>query len=205
MICILSQVFYNSFMPKEIEAKFKVTSFTKTKKLLARAGAILVSHSTQTDHYFDNKNQDMLKAGVAVRLRITTPAKLNVPPLLTYKGPAGRTGKAKTRTEIQTAIDNEKAIVQVLAAAELKASFVIQKKRDSYKLGRCEIELDELPLAGKFVEIEAPSTAEISKLQKLLELPGPAITDHYVKIVSQACKAAGKQCNEITFDKCGKC
>ena len=81
----------------------------------------------------------------------------------------------------------------------------IQKKRASYRLGQCVVELDELPLIGRFVEIEAPSPEKIESVRDQLGISAEPCTGHYIKLLTDACDRSSGQCLEITFDNCNDC
>lgn len=196
-------------MPKEIEAKFKVDDFRSVRRALRDAGATLLCKVLQTDLYFDTPDQQLLHSDTAVRLRNTrklpgTKA-IDARPLLTIKGPASRNAKVKVRKEVQSRLDDAGVIVDVLGACGFAATFTIQKRRESYRLGPCQIELDELPLAGRFVEIEAPGARQIERVRRQLGLQVPPSKEHYINIAREACRKLGLQCNSITFDACRAC
>jgi len=94
---------------------------------------------------------------------------------------------------------------EVLTALGLTPTLTIQKKRASYRLGSCLVELDELPLIGRFVEIEAPSPEKIESIRAQLAIPSEPCTSHYIKLLTDACDRKSGRCLEITFDNCGDC
>ena len=67
------------------------------------------------------------------------------------------------------------------------------------------VELDELPVIGRFVEVEGPDEAAITAVVRRLGLTGPPITDHYIALVSARCPLAAHQCTQVTFERCGHC
>lgn len=198
-------------MANEIEMKFKVETFSAIRKSLHAAGAKYIGTVMQTDRYFDTPGGKLLKADTAVRLRQvriikTAPgAKMDRRPQITYKGPIASNRRAKIRREVQTHIDNASALEEILRAAGLASTMTIQKRRASYRLGRCMIELDELPAIGRFVEIEAAGEKLINAAAKKLSLNEKPIADHYISLLTAACEGVGTRCTEITFDKFRKC
>ncbi|MDP7289585.1 MAG: hypothetical protein QGH94_16510, partial [Phycisphaerae bacterium] len=87
----------------------------------------------------------------------------------------------------------------------LSPTLTIQKKRASYRLGSCLVELDELPIIGRFVEIEAPSPKKIEAVRDQLGISAQPSTEHYIKLLTDACDRDSGRCLEITFDKCKGC
>jgi len=191
----------------ETEAKIKVDDFAALRPALAKAKAVFLGKVIQTDRYFDTPARDLLGGDIGVRLRQTLVLKKGKTrcddrPLLTFKGPADAKAKFKTREETQARVDEPEVVDRVLTAAGLMPTLTIQKCRESYQLGPCIVELDELPLIGTFVEIEGPSAAAIERTRKLLKIKGKSTHDHYIKLALKACPSAGRECTELTFEAC---
>jgi adenylate cyclase class IV len=123
----------------------------------------------------------------------------NLPALVTYKGPRSLRGRAKSRREIQTHVADPRAVEEMLTELGLGRRFVIQKRRSTYRLGGCLVELDELPILGSFVEIEGASTRAIEAVARKLGLEGQPTKAGYVHLAAEACRRAGSQCTEVTF------
>jgi len=197
-------------MPQEIEMKFKVARLTATARRLRACGGKYLATVIQDDLYLDTPSRRLLRAGCGLRLRTARllrrgARRPNLAAMLTYKGPARRRARAKIRGECQTRVADAKAIAEVLAGCGMRPMLRLQKRRASYRLGRCRVELDELPLLGSFVEIEGPSEAAIESVRRRLQLTGPAIRSHYVRLMMAACERAGRGCREITFSRCRSC
>ena len=191
----------------ETEAKFKVKSFSAVRRALRAEGGEYLGTVLQTDRYLDTASRSLLNSDTAVRVRTvkvlrSPPHGQDRRPLLTFKGPIARGKRSKRRREIQTRVDDGAAVVEILRSVGLTRSLMVQKRRASYRMGRCLVELDELPLIGRFVEIEGPNTEKIEAARRKLKLEGKAITDHYLSLLAAGCKRAGRQCGEITFDGC---
>ncbi len=196
-------------MKYETEAKFKVENFNAIRRKLCALGAKYQSTAIQTDSYFDTPKRVLLNGKKGIRIRNiryvrTSGGPADKRPLLTYKGPRINNSRLKIRPEMETRIDDADAVIQVLKACGLKEVLRIQKRRASYKLGRCLVELDELPVIGNFVEIEAADEKAINRAIRKLDIEGKPITDHYIALLSKACKLIGKGCVEVTFDRVGK-
>jgi len=197
-------------MPHEKEAKFRVESFGPVRRALRRAGAVYVQTAVQTDCYFDTPDRRLLAADQGLRIRRVRLLRAarsgaDARPLLTFKGPAGGSRRVKIRREIQTRVDDAEAVAAALAAAGLLPVLTVQKRRASWRLGGCLIELDELPVIGRFVEVEAPDEQHIERARRTLGLPGEPIADHYLSMLTRACPRAGRTCLAATFDRVTGC
>ncbi|MDP6545904.1 MAG: class IV adenylate cyclase [Phycisphaerae bacterium] len=203
-------------MPHEIEAKFKVADFRAVRKRLTALGAVYLGTDLQTDSYYDTPDRRLLGGDKGLRIRRTRrlrspspvggkPPKADTRPLLTYKGPADGHKQAKIRREIQTRVDSHQALGDTLSALGLEPTLTVQKKRASYRLGSCRIELDELPVLGRFIEIETPTPKQIETVRRKLDIRGEPCTDHYITLLTRACSRAGGACLEVTFDNCTDC
>ena len=115
-------------------------------------------------------NQSLRKSDSALRIRRPAyrPRRARHR-VITFKGPR-RKGRFKQRQEIQFGISDADIAEMFLAAIGYKKTLVYQKKRQVWRLGGCEVALDELPLLGTFVEIEGPSEKKIADVQKKLGL-----------------------------------
>ncbi len=172
----------------EIEAKFKVESFAGVRRALRQAGAGYLGTVGQRDTYFDTPDKKLLKDDTGVRIRRVRclksgVAKKDTRPEITFKGPARRRATAKIRGEIQTRVDDADALEEILRRIGLTATIIVEKRRTSYRLGRCRVELDELPVIGRFVEIEAASEKQVLAAAQRLGLSGQPIKDHYVNLL----------------------
>lgn len=176
----------------EIEAKIKVPSHDAVKAALKKANARFVSTVVQTDTYFDSPKA-LLRAGDSgLRIREIKPVKGPVHCVVTFKGPHTK-GKYKSRPEHETAIGDCGAMAELFKGLGLFPAVTIQKRRSRYSLGRCSVELDELPLLGAFVEIEGPNEAAIGSVVKKLGIEGPHIRESYLALATSHPKAKGKK------------
>ena len=190
-------------MAREIEAKYRVESLAPLQTALRRLGAVKRFSAVQTDRYFDTPQRALLCRDCGVRLRELQAVrageiKPDTRAELTYKGARAK-GRLKSRPEYQTHVDHPEAVVELLEAVGLEQTLVIQKRRQSYRLGRCLVELDELPLIGTFVEIEGPSESAIATIASRLGLQGEPVADHYVALLLAACKGRRGRVDRITF------
>lgn len=194
-------------MSDEVEVKVPVASLVPVRKSLRKAGATYLGTVLQTDRYFDTRDKLLLKGDRGLRLRCVRVlrsgrGRVDRRPLLTYKGPARTESRAKIRREIQTHIDDADGVAEIFRSCGLRHVLTVQKRRASYRLGRCLVELDHLPMIGSFVEVEGPTERQIDRVCDKLCLSGRRTKTHYVNLLAGACTRVGRSCLAVTFAEC---
>jgi adenylate cyclase class 2 len=174
-------------MSFEIEAKLKVNSLQEVESRLRQLGAEFLAEQVQTDYHFDDANGTLAKTDRCLRLRRQRSGE-NEQFFLTFKGPKEKSN-FKKRQEIEIEIKDADSMQKLLTALGYEAALSVEKKRQLWKFGGCEVALDELPLLGNFVEIEGPGDEEITNTQESL---GLADLSHIAK--SYACLMKEKLC-----------
>ena len=171
-------------MCTEIDAKLKVDSHKEVIKKLAELGAEFLQEQLQMDCYFDDANRTLTKTDRCLRLRrLLTDQKEKF--FLTYKG-AKEEHRLKKRQEIELGIEDATSAQKLFSELGYKQVLVIEKKRSIWRLGGCEISLDELPMLGSFVEIEGPEEEKIAEVQKDLGLAHlPHIVETYACLMAK--------------------
>jgi len=180
---------YNFAVADETEIKFAVRGFTAIRRALKARGAKYVSTVIQTDRFFDTADKSLLACGSGLRVRQTRMLRsagqgVDARPLFTFKGPIARGRRAKIRRELQTHCDRPAAMEQILRAIGMKDCITVKKRRTSYRLGRCLVELDEVERLGRFVEIEGPGEQAVLAVGEKLNLAGESITMGYAEMLS---------------------
>ncbi|MBS3733342.1 MAG: class IV adenylate cyclase [Phycisphaerae bacterium] len=188
-------------MSHEIEAKFDVDDFRAVRRVLRQAAARYIATVVQTDTYYDTSTGMLRGRNCGLRIREVHclrrgDAPVDTRPVLTAKGPprlpassrdrSSGVRRAKVRRELQTHLDDPEAVCELFEAMGLRRTMTVQKRRATYRLRRCMIELDELPVIGRYVEIEAPSERKLDAMRRRLNLPGEPITDHYLNLLARA-------------------
>ena len=196
-------------MSREIEVKFAVASHRSVAARLRAAGGEYVGTAVQTDRFFDTPDRALMRTDRGLRIRTVRRLRgwakaADRRPLVTYKGPRRARGAVKARAEIQTHIDDAAALERILEACGLRLVLTIQKRRASYRLGQCMVELDELPRIGRFVEIEGPDERTIQAAREAIGLKGEPLTETYVALVDAACGRIDV-CRTVTFAHCAGC
>lgn len=125
-------------MPTNLELKIKLKTFSKTEKLLQKAGAQYKGILNQKDIYYE------FKKGL-LKLRIEKGENYLIKYLRDEKG------KRWSNYEILK-IDGKN--VEKYLAEFWKVEAVVEKKRKLYLIGDTRIHLDEVKRLGKFLELE---------------------------------------------------
>ena len=193
-------------MPNELEAKLKVASLSPVRRALRAAGAEHIETVLQTDLYFDTPGAELRRSDCALRIRRCRHLRgkgkgESGGACVTFKGSRAPHRRIKVRREVQTHVEDGDALAEVFGACGLKPVMKVQKRRASYRLGRCRIELDELPLIGCFVEVEGPSERAIAAARRKLSLEGRPILRPYVELLAEHCRKNRLPCREIVFDE----
>jgi len=190
-------------MCKEIEAKLKVDSLQEVERKLTEIGAEYLTEQLQRDCYFDDRQRSLIETDRCLRLRRQSSAG-SEKFFLTYKG-AKESDKFKKRQEIETEVDNAVMTERLLIELGYEKAMTFEKKRRLWRLGECNIVLDQLPLLDCFVEIEGPDAERIVDVQQRLELAHlPHIGQSYALLMEQKLNQLGRKKREIFLGGSGK-
>ncbi len=178
---------------QEIEIKFFIHDMRGLQRRLRKAKFHVVTHRTrETNTLYDLEGQPLRKRGEVLRLR-----KYGSEWLLTYKA-KGKTGRHKTRTELETKIEDGKKMEAILLALGFSPSFRYEKFRAEWSDGRGHVVLDQTPI-GNLAEIEGKSRW-IDRTARLLEIhPSAYIKQSYVELFFDWKKRSGSSAKEMTF------
>lgn len=180
----------------EIEAKIRVDRPSEIIGLLGEPSRTYL----EVNYLLDDDHGGINAAGNTLRVRISWTKDGEVSKL-TYKGKLVP-GIYKSRPEIETDISNGNATLEILKSLGYIVAISYQKKRVSWQLERCVVELDELPLIGFFVEIEGQSDEDISAVVERLGLSGsPIIKDSYTDLLRAHLKSNNIPDTRIIFDE----
>jgi predicted adenylyl cyclase CyaB len=120
---------------------------------------------------------------------------------MTFKGPRQH-GPLKSREEKEVGVDNAKAATVMLEALGYHHILSFEKKRESWRLADCLVELDELPHLGLFVEIEGPKEDAVMKVRESLQLADePIIKASYVALLMTHLQETGNASRVVKFAK----
>ncbi len=187
-------------MTLEIEAKIKVDSHDAVRAKLAELGARSLGRVLESNHIFDNAERTLLAGGCGLRIRICQAQEGNAPPAtLTYKGPI-QPGPLKQREEIQVTLDAPEAGRALLQRVGFVEVLRFEKRRESWRLQDCQVELDEVPYLGCYVEIEGPDEQSVRRVQEALGLAGQdTIRRSYIALLVEYCEQRRLPADAIMF------
>ena len=186
-------------MAIEIEAKIKVPDHESIRQRIRDIGGEHVGDFFETNTFFDTPDGKLRAADEGLRVR--TLKNLHGPRgqgtgrttyILTFKGPA-QDSTLKQREELETDVtdgDTLKAIIERLGFAE---RLTFEKKRQTWRVNRCQVELDEVPMLGTYIEIEGPDTQSIEAVRIELGLANePLVKSGYSSLLAKALERTGE-------------
>ncbi len=180
----------------EIEAKLKVNSLEEVGCKLIEAGAEFGQEQLHLDSYFDDAKSTFRKSDCCLRLRRQV-VNGNGRFFLAYKG-AKEKNEFKKRQEVEIEVKDGGSAERLLLLLGYNKALVLEKKRRIWRLGGCEVALDELPLLGGFLEIEGPDERKIADVQKSLGLSNlPVILESYASLMEKKLRQLGKKEKEV--------
>lgn len=199
----------NEPMSHEIECKIPVADHQAVLARLREVDAEHLETVLQTDTYYDSPDGRLRESGCGLRIRreeLLQPGSRNDDhrPLVTFKGPRDTDATYKVRRETETRVDSGEAIDVVLQAMGVQPRMIIQKRRASFRVGHCQVELDELPLLGSFVEIEGRGESDVEQAIEMLGVTGEHVHESYLSQAQSRC-GESNGCDRLTFEGCGDC
>jgi len=187
-------------MPVEIEAKMKVDGFDTVRNRLKELEAVFVGDALETNVFFDTEDRGLLAGDRGLRLRTakSLPEGQTVN-TITYKGPRLH-GPLKSRDERELNVESPDGAVALLEALGYLRVLSFQKRRQSWKFDGCEVELDELPHIGLYVEIEGQSEADVMKVRESLNLNDrPLVKASYIALLMTYLQDHNRKERVVTF------
>jgi len=186
-------------MALEIEAKMRIADLEAIRTRLHAAGARFVQRTNETNRFYDTADGRLRRAGRGLRLRTNTHADTgDAEHVVTMKGPL-QSGKFKTREELEYAVTNVDAVAAVFEHLGYPPNLSFEKRRESWELNGCKIELDELPVLGTFVEIEGKDESAVEAVRQKLGLgQEPLITTGYATMIAQHLEKSGERALRFT-------
>lgn len=185
-------------MPTEIEAKWLRIDHAAMRATLQKVGARLV----HPERLMRRKNFDFPRGTLQAHKGWVRVRDEGDKITLSYKQLNDRS--VHGTKEICVTVDNFEQSCDFLVAIGLRHYSFQETKRESWKLGNAEIELDTWPWIPPFIEIEAPSEQELRAAAEQLGLPWDKALHGSVEVAFQdVYQATDKEVTsqaEITFD-----
>lgn len=187
-------------MPVEIEAKMKVNELAAVRDRLKAAGAVLIGEYLERNVFFDTEDRSLLAADEGLRLRLSQDTRSGKREfLMTFKGPRQH-GQLKSREETEVTVGDFDEAAALLECLGFTRILSFEKHRQSWSLGGCKVELDELPHLGPYVEIEGPKDDAVLKVRETLHLADRALVKaSYVAMLMTHLQERGESSREVTF------
>jgi adenylate cyclase, class 2 len=183
----------------EIEVKFIVADPEALRQTLARVGAVFEGKHSENNIRLDNAEKGLAAQRIVVRVRHFADDKgqhsvLTIKTALT-DSPHGLSG----RREIETGVADGDAMIAGLGVLGLAPTFRYEKRREVYRYGGLEIDLDELPY-GWFVELEGHPKDIHGVVDALGFDRREGITISYAQIFENVKQAMGLAMDDLTFE-----
>ena len=179
-------------MPIETELKLRVESHEPVRARLKDVGAIFVENVVETNRVYDRPDGALRRRRCGLRLRsVALLGGTGSRATLTYKGPRFEMA-LKSREELEVGVGDAETTARILEQLGFVPMLCFQKRRESWRLGGCRVELDEPPRIGLFVEIEGPHEEAIRAVQWRLGLQKlRPVPTSYVGMLIAYCDANG--------------
>ncbi len=188
-------------MAMETEAKFRVESHDPVRERLEALGAEYLGRVLETNRIFDRPDGSLRTRGCGLRVRsVELQDGATREATMTFKGPVAR-GRYKSRQELEVTVGDPEVAAEMLIAMGFARILCYQKRRESWTLDNCRIELDEPPRLGLFVEVEGPDDDAIRGVAAAIGLgDAPHVRESYVRMLMAHCDAHGMSDWVLTLD-----
>jgi adenylate cyclase class 2 len=192
-------------MPVEIEAKMSVENLSATRARLQQLGAKRIGAFLETNTFFDTEDRSLLAADKGLRLRLNRNAETGEEDhIITYKGPR-QPGALKSREEVELCVEGSAETEKLFEVLGFGKTISFEKRRESWLLDNCKVELDELPWLGTFVEVEGPDDASVLRVRQSLNLADRTMIKFgYVAMIAGYLEEQGKTVKDVRFENAGK-
>ncbi len=188
-------------MAVELECKVRVESHEATRERLRSAGATYTGRVLETNRLFDGQKASLLAADCGLRVRSIRVMDGQGPSAsLTYKGPR-QAGELKRREELESGVSDPEAAAAILGALGFTERLLFEKRRESWRLAECQVELDKLPTLGLFVEVEGPTVAAVKAALAQLGLADePVVVESYIELLAAGSDESGSGGRTFRFE-----
>jgi adenylate cyclase class 2 len=178
-------------MARELEAKMEVAEHESVRARLRAAGAERLGACMELNTFFDTADHALLAQDKGLRVRLTcdfaTGAERHI---VTYKG-SQQDGALKNREEIELTADDGEQASLLLQRLGYAPTLSFEKRRETWRMEDCLVELDELPQLGCFVEIEGPDEEAVLEVREALGLDDrPLVKKSYIAMVDELLKSS---------------
>ena len=189
-------------MSEEIEAKVRIADPEAFRRRMAERSENGGETVFEDNRLFDAPAEPLRRRGAALRVREEPPVVGGDPfrATLTYKGPRAESD-LKRREEIEIEVQAAGPLADIFEAMGLRETFRYQKRRSVWRVGECEIALDELPYLGWFVEIEGPTERAVrAGLEALGLADAELLSADYIHLLTERLKSLGLDPSRAVFE-----
>lgn len=185
----------------EIEAKMRLTDATQLRARLRTIDADPGPRIEEVNHFFDTPGQTLRRTDQGLRIRLERHSDRPLPQIIiTHKGPR-TSSDLKIRPETQLHVADMDDAAQLLGALGYVRVLSFEKRRTRWMLDGCNIELDELPRLGCFIEIEGPDESRVLAVRQKLGLSDePLIVESYAEMVDQHLSSTNVTEKHLAFE-----
>jgi adenylate cyclase class 2 len=178
----------------ELEVKFYLSRRKALEAKLNSMGQVIAPRVYEVNLRFDTPDFSLSTSGRLLRLRQDTRARV------TYKGEGSLEGGARLRKELEFTVSDFDTAKSLFEALGYRVYTMYEKYRTTYKLGKVEVALDEMP-TGDFLEIEGPDSESIRSTAILLEMNWEArILDSYTMLFERLRECLGFDFRDLSFE-----
>ena len=192
-----SPFLYTGGMPsdREVEIKFRIDDIDALTASLQTAGFRLITPRThEMNTLFDQPGGKLRRREALLRLREYGPRWT-----LTYKDRSGkRSGRHKSRREIETKVENGDAMARMIEAVGFSPSFCYEKFRSEWADSNGHVVIDETPI-GNFGEIEGQAKWIDSTARRLSISPKNYLKESYAELFAIWKRKTKSKAKEMTF------
>lgn len=187
-------------MPTETEIKMKVDDLDAVRATLRALGAKRIGSRFEINAFFDSPERSLKSQDKGLRLRSMKHEDGSESSVITFKGPATQS-VAKSREEIEFAIGSFDDAAALLERLGYAPTLRFEKRRETWDLDGCLVELDELPHLGTFVEVEGdPESAVLAARDRLGLQHRPLLSKGYIRMIDELVRARPELGVAVTFD-----
>ena len=183
---------------KEVEIKFRVADIAALQKKLRKAGFKSKTRCTrEVNTLYDLPDGTLRRRGELLRIR-----KYGETWTVTHKS-KGKAGRHKSRTEIETPVENGERLAQIFQALGFVPTFRYEKLRAEWACEGGQVVIDETPI-GNFAEIEGAARWIDLTAKALGVKPTEYLVKSYAELFGEWKRENGSGATEMTWKAVGK-
>ena len=180
-------------LEREIKLRFPDAAAARTAVIAAGAQP-RTKRRLQHDVLLDMPDGRLRSVRSVLRVRLEEPQCF-----ITLKGPI-QPSSMKVREEIETPVENGRAVLAILERLGFAIWFRYEKFREEFTLDDVVLAIDETPV-GSFVEIEGSERGIVTVAGAMGFAPEQFVLDSYRGLFVRHCEARGLPVGDMLFDQ----